>query len=135
MHPEKMKNVLALDDQERLGYFIRKCADAEEVWALRNEEGWCGMGTEDGAEAIPFWPEAAFAELLAVEDWSDCAPTAIPLRDFLKHCLPGMDTDGVLAAVFPIVNDSPSGMSAVAVRGEELKSLLQDECEQYGGLS
>ncbi|MDL2209823.1 DUF2750 domain-containing protein [Desulfovibrio sp. OttesenSCG-928-O18] len=135
MHPEKMKNVLALNDQERLGYFIKKCADSGEVWGLRNEEGWCGMGTEDDAEAMPLWPEEAFAALLAVDDWAGCKPALIPLRDFLKHWLPGMDKDGVLAAVFPILNDSPSGMSAVAVRGEELKSLLLDECEQYGGLS
>ena len=34
MHPETMKNILALDAAERLDYFVRKCLDSGEVWGL-----------------------------------------------------------------------------------------------------
>ena len=135
MHPDKMNTILAMDAAERLDYFVRKCADFEEVWGLRNEEGWCGMGTDDGKESIPFWPEEGFAALLADDEWSDCAPASITLEEFVENWLPEMQEDGVLAAVFPTPGDPAEAMNCATLEGGHLRELLLAECEQYGGLS
>lgn len=135
MHPEKMKNVLALDAQKRLSYFVQKCADSEEIWGLRNADGWCGMGTDDGKESIPFWPEEAFAVLLAEDDWADCTPARIPLEAFLMDWLPGMQEDGLLAAIFPLPTSAASGTDCVTLEAEHLRALLQEERENFWGLA
>ena len=133
MNPEKMKKILVLDEEKRLDYFVKKCAELGYVWGLRDAGGWCGMGTSENTEAIPFWPEEAFAVLLAEESWSDSSPTAIPLREFMDNWLPDMERDGILAAVFPVFDATPTGMSAIAVSGGRLRAMLLKECEQYGG--
>lgn len=131
MHPDKINAILAMDAQERFSYFIRKCADCEEIWGLRNAEGWCGMGTEEGNDSIPFWPEEAFAALLADEEWSDCAPDSVPLEEFLENWLPNMQEDGVFAAVFPIPGEATAAMDCVTLEAEQLREFLLEECEQY----
>ena len=135
MHPDKMKNILAMNANERFGYFIRKCADFEEVWGLRNDEGWCGMGTDNGGESIPFWPEESFAVLMADDEWADCTPESIPLEEFVKEWLPNMDEDGIFAAVFPVPGNPEAPVNCVTLDGLQLRDIFLEECEQYGGLS
>lgn len=134
MHPEKMKRILALDDAKRLEYFVAACAESGKVWGLRDKEGWCGMGTSENTDAIPFWPEEVFAVFMAEESWADSYPESVPLREFMEEWLPGMERDGVLAAVFPIFDATPTGMSALAVSGNHLRDLLREESDKCGGV-
>lgn len=127
MDPERMKKILALDDGQRLAYFVKTCAASGQVWGLRENGGWCGMGTGDNADAIPFWPEEAFAVLMAEEDWANSAPGTIPLDAFLNSWLPDMERDGVFAAIFPVFDATPTGMSALAVSPGHLRALLTQE--------
>ena len=43
--------------------------------------------------------EGHFAQQCAVDEWSDFAPTMLPLADFLEAWLPGMAEDGVLVVI------------------------------------
>ena len=47
MRNSKIDNVINLTASERYDYFIRKVADFEEVWGLKDAEGWALMGSED----------------------------------------------------------------------------------------
>ncbi|MGS1076170.1 DUF2750 domain-containing protein [Burkholderia glumae] len=67
-HPRKIENVLGLGKQERCDYFVRKVADFEVVWGLR-DSGWAS-GEVGGRIAVPFWPEADFASRCTVGEWS-----------------------------------------------------------------
>lgn len=133
MDPGKMKDVLGMSDADRLEYFVKKSVKNDAVWGLRDGEGWCGMGTGEDGEALPFWPEEAFAVLMAEEDWAAGRPASIPLPELIESWLPDMERDGVLAAVFPVFDATPTGMSALAVSAADLRSLLLKECEQSGG--
>lgn len=47
MRNSKIDNVINLTASERYDYFIRKVADFEEVWGLKDAEGWALMGSEE----------------------------------------------------------------------------------------
>ncbi|WP_215408494.1 DUF2750 domain-containing protein [Janthinobacterium sp. JC611] len=124
MHPEKFRQVAGLPPAERHAYFVRKAADTQEVWGL-HQEGWA-TAHANGKVAIPFWPEAAFAQACASGDWAHCQPRAIALDDFLNKWLPGMAGNDQLASVFPV----PQGSASIAAP-YDLLADLQQEAEQY----
>ena len=76
--------------------------------------------------AIPFWPEAAFAQACASGDWMDFQPRAIALDDFLTKWLPGMAGNDQQAFVFPV----PQGSVSVAAPADLLADL-RGEARQY----
>lgn len=124
MHPEKFKQVMGLPSAERHGYFVRKVADTQEVWGLYHD-GWA-TAQADAKVAIPFWPEAAYAQACASGEWEHFQPRAIALDDFLSKWLPGMAGNGQLASVFPV----PQGRASIAAP-DDLRRDLQHEAEQY----
>ncbi|WP_426070316.1 DUF2750 domain-containing protein [Janthinobacterium sp. DSP2-3-3] len=124
MHPEKFKQVAGLPSAERHAYFVRKVADTQQVWGLYHA-GWA-TAQVDGKVAIPFWPEAAFAQACAGGDWMDFRPRAIALDDFLTKWLPGMAGNDQLASVFAV----PQG-SASVVAPADLLADLREEVRQY----
>ena len=115
---------MGLSSAERHGYFVRKVADTQEVWGLHHD-GWA-TAQAGGKVAIPFWPEAAFAQACASGDWAGFQPRAIALDDFLTKWLPGMANNEQLASVFPV----PQGSANVAAPADLLADLLH-ESEQY----
>ena len=56
MRNSKIDNVINLTASERYDYFIRKVADFEEVWGLKDAEGWALMGSEEQV-LFPIWSE------------------------------------------------------------------------------
>lgn len=124
MHPEKFKQVAGLSSVERHAYFVCKVADTQEVWGL-HRDGWA-TAQVDGKVAIPFWPEAAFAQACASGDWADFQPHAIALGDFLNKWLPGMASNGQPASVFPV----PQGSASIAAPVDLLADLRED-ARQY----
>src|SRR3954468_24859057 len=95
VHPEKFKNLLSMPAQDRYGYFIRRVADAEQVWGLRTPDGrWIVSASDNGVTVYPFWPEKEFAEAAVFGDWSDATAVALPLEEFLERWLPGMQEAG-----------------------------------------
>lgn len=122
-----------MDAGERFAYFMRTRVELEEVRSLRNAEGWCGAGTEDGGESVPFWPEEAFVALMAEGGQADCVLGSIPFAGFCENWLPGMFADGVLAAVFPVPGDTVDAMDRVTLDGEQPREFLLDECEEVDG--
>ncbi|MDN2701594.1 MULTISPECIES: DUF2750 domain-containing protein [unclassified Janthinobacterium] len=124
MHPDKFKQVAGLPSAERHAYFVRKVADTQEVWGLHHD-GWA-TAQLDGKVAIPFWPEAAFAQACASGDWEHFQARAIGLDDFLAKWLPGMAENKQLAFVFPV----PQGSASIAAPGDLLADL-REEARQY----
>ncbi len=125
MHDKKIANVLSMSPEERLGYFVRKVSDFEEVWGLF-DDGWTTSETDDGAKVISFWPEQAFADKCAVEQWSSYLPKVISLSDFIEKWLPGMEKDGVLMGIFQTPENK-----AVVLAPSELLEMLNEELENY----
>ena len=56
MNNSRIKNIVNLSAAERYGYFIRKVSDFEEVWGLKDKEGWALMGNNEQV-LFPVWSE------------------------------------------------------------------------------
>jgi hypothetical protein len=124
----EFRSVTGLNGPERYSHFVRQVADFQEVWGLREPDGWVSMGDEAGARSIPFWPHRRYAEVFATAEWSDAKATSIALEDWLKQWLPGMAEEGVQVAVFPVVQQKERG---VVVPPEQLQRDLEQELERY----
>ena len=126
MNDEQFENVISLDGPSRYSHFVSKVTDWEELWSLKNDEGFVAYGDNDGNECLPFWPHPKYAEAIATDKWSDCFPHQIGLSDFLDNWLPGMLSDDVKAVIFPTLN-----AQGVVVNPTDLKDALIAELEQY----
>lgn len=122
MKNNKIDNVINLTASERYKYFIRKISDFEEVWGLKDEEGWALMGNDEQV-LFPIWCEMEFADLCK---WDKYQATAIPLNDFMEKLLPKLEEDNILLAVFP----TPKGQGIIR-KIADVRSDIEKECEQY----
>ncbi len=123
---QELAAVQALLGPERYSYFVRRVADREDLWTLRNEEGFVLYANEEGQEVVPVWPDRRFAEACSQASWDDTQPFKIDLDRWLAAWTPGMETDGRLIAVFPLPSDQ-----GVVVPPAQLADDLSAEAEQY----
>lgn len=123
---KEFEAVIGLPGPDRYGYFIKRVADTEEVWGLRDDDGWASLGDDSGQVCFPVWPHPRFAEALATDEWASYRAAAIPLSSWLEDWLPGLEEDGSQIAVFP----SPAGQGVV-VSCKELEAHLENELEEY----
>ena len=93
--------VSALPPDERLRHLVKRVADWEEVWSLREPNGWALSRGASGEVAAPFWPHPDYAQRCAAGEWAGCEPQTIALDAFFERWLPGLARDGRVAAVFP----------------------------------
>lgn len=121
----EIEALLATDAETRYRYFIKRVADWEQVWSLRNTGGWVLAETDDGQQVAPFWPFQAFAQRAAVGQWADTEPTSIPLESFMERWLPGLAGDGRLVCVLPGVDGRGPVVQPMA-----LKDDIQDELDR-----
>jgi hypothetical protein len=126
INDQEFAAVSRLSGRERYGHFIKRVADWEEVWGLRDEEGWAAVGDDEGRSCFPVWPHPRYAEALATGEWATYRAAAIPLGAWLEDWLPGMDEDGVHFAVFP----TPA-LQGVVVSCAELRAHLEHELALY----
>jgi len=125
MHAKKLESVTAMAGPARYHYFVRSIADSQVVWGLFNE-GWAQAASDEGRRALPFWPESEFAEVCATSQWAEFKPKIIPLEDFHRKWLQGMEKDGVVIAVFPTPQER-----GVFVDPSRLTADLKAEEAQY----
>jgi hypothetical protein len=118
--PAQRDDLLALGGEERYRYAVTRCVADEELWGLRDEEGWATVGDENGRVYLPLWPHAELAALCATESWGAYAPEAIRLVELLAAWLPSLAEEGWGIAVFP----TPA-MAGVHVASDQLRADLE----------
>ena len=124
-NPKEVEAMFKRKGPERYKYTLRRILDCEQVWSLRNSEGWALFGGNNVSAAMPIWPAEQFAKLCAIEDFSDCVPEMIPLRSFIEEWLSKLDNDNVLIAVLP---DTSS--NAVVVDARRFGTDLSNEVDR-----
>jgi hypothetical protein len=124
---QERQAVAALPADQRYDYFTTKVAEWEQIWSLRNVEGWVVVSSDDGEECMPVWPHADFAAEWATGDWDDCSPAAVPLDVWLARWTPGMEKDGSMVAIFPSADEE-----GVVVTPTDLRDSLHAELEKNG---
>jgi hypothetical protein len=126
LRDNEIESVILLDGPKRYGYCVKKIADQQQLWGLRQEDGWALAVDDAGHELLPVWPHEKFALLCATGIWAGHQPKAIDLDDWLERWTPGMNKDGRLVAVFPTPQDK-----GVAVDPRRLEVDLREELSQY----
>lgn len=119
-------NVIKLAPEKRYEYFVKKVCDWEEIWSLKDEKGWCQMGSPDGHECVPIWPAQRYAQALCINEWKDCSAVSISLEKWIQSWIPGMEKDRRCVAVFP----TPE-MQGIIRKPDELLADLKKELENY----
>ena len=122
LNRQQFQAVSALASHQRYRHFIGRVSDWQLVWGLRNEGGWVTALYSNGNPVAPFWPHPDYAIACAVGEWAGNAPASIDIHHFLSRWLPGMEKDGMLAAVFP----TPA-MQGVFVSPRQLQSDIEEE--------
>ncbi len=123
---KEYESVILLSGEKRYSYFVKKVADWEEVWSLRNQDGWVLAADAFGSQVIPVWPHERYAQACLTQEWQDCTPAVIDLDAWMKRWIPGMIQDGRRIAVFPTPDDK-----GVVVEPIRLQTDINEECEQY----
>ncbi|WP_323844966.1 DUF2750 domain-containing protein [Microbulbifer magnicolonia] len=127
MNNEDLEAILGLSTEERFEYFLDLVGEEREVWILVNsQEHFLKLHSEeDDFEYLPVWPAADFAAAYAGGD-TDLKPRGIPLPQFLKKWLPGLDKDGIEVGVFP-----GADKSVWITEPAELEQDLRDELSRF----
>ncbi|HBN23276.1 MAG TPA: hypothetical protein DD412_08585 [Holosporales bacterium] len=131
MHEKKIENLLKLNNDERLDYFLRHCADFEEIWGLSvSEDEWVVFKDLDGKEIFPVWPEAALADRCCFKEHKEmgASPQLISFDDFIERCIPDMLEKNIFFGVFFNLNKEANLLDPSA-----LKEKLEEEHESLYG--
>jgi uncharacterized protein DUF2750 len=56
LNDKEFAAVLALPAPRRYEYFVKKVADRDTMWSLRDRDGWVTTADDDGNLHLPFWP-------------------------------------------------------------------------------
>ncbi len=101
LNSREIESVINLPASARYQYFIKKIADLEEVWSLKNADGWVLAFDTNKDEVVPVWSHAEYAKLCIADQWKDCSPKSINLEDWMGRWVPGMIKDKRKVLVFP----------------------------------
>jgi hypothetical protein len=128
INDQQFRAVSALPAGERYGHFIRQVADWQEVWSLRDEDGWRLVGDDQGQQCMPVWPHERYAKACSTGEFSGCTAEPIPLDRWLDEWLPGARDRGWKIAVFPVSDAQERG---VVVEPQLIDTDLRAELAQY----
>jgi len=123
MSNEPIAYVLGLNCEERYDYFLSKVGEEKEIWILINEDKQFLKihAEDDNYQYVPIWPQAEFA-IDYSKDSPELSPLCIPLPEFFKKWIPGLQKDGLDIGVIP-GQDSEVWITSPT----ELKNDIQDE--------
>jgi len=125
LKPQELESVLKLSAKDRVAYAMKKFADQEEIWSLKDQNGWVLTRTPQGVDAVPIWPHAQYAAECTRGVWAGATPEVIQLDEWIEDWLPGIKNDSRLIAVFP----SPDANGAV-LASDEFARDLQEELDR-----
>lgn len=116
---DQQKKILSQNGENRLQHLVQQVVEQQEIWILTDEHGCVMLNTED-EDCIPVWPEQAFAQAWATQEWAHCTAEAISFKKWLSHWTPGLIEDELGIVVFP--DDNQEGLILFP---DELESMLQ----------
>jgi len=122
LNKAQFDNVVKLAGPARYKHFIARIADWQQVWTLKQSDGFVTFGDDEGHICVPLWPHADYAMALTVGEWATCVPVDIDLDSFKEKWLPGMTRDNYHVAVFPTPNQK-----GVVVPAARLAEDLNEE--------
>lgn len=127
MHKKQIENLLKKSANERYDYFVRYCADFEEVWGLvvENDE-WITFKDKEGDEIFPLWPHSELAEECCFQEHRSlgATPQPITLDSFIENCIPDMADNKIYFGIFYDKN-----REGLVIDGVSLQKAIEEEVE------
>lgn len=122
----QIDNVMALKPLERYKYFIKKIADFEEVWTIKDNNGDYALSDVEDNTFLSLWSAREYVESNLNCGWEDCVPIKLSLEELGDNLLPIAFENDYLINVFPV-----NGKSGFVVSLEEFTRDLNEELKQY----
>lgn len=90
-----------IPEQDVIAEFVAAALAQQQVWSLRDEEGWALAISEDDDDQLvmPFWTSAKAATESAQDEWEGFEVAEISLAEFTGDWLPGMAEDGYAVGI------------------------------------
>ncbi len=126
MNEKQFESVQSLDSNARFQHFVSKVADWEQLWAVKNDEGWLVPVAPEGFEYFPVWPHPEYAQKITDLNFPGHKAEEISLQEFLSHWLPLLQDDDVKVAVFP-----NREWTFWCIEADDLMAELVEEMRQY----
>ena len=126
MNPQQYEAVLALSSADRSSHFVGKVADWEQLWGVRNGEGWLVPVTPENIEYFPVWPHPEYAQKMTDEHFPGHNAVEISLDEFISSWLPKFEKDNVKVGVFP-----NKEWVFWVMEPNDLLECLKEECALY----
>ncbi|MGO4452761.1 DUF2750 domain-containing protein [Arthrobacter sp. RAF14] len=81
--------------------FYREVIEHQEVWTVRDQNGFPAPEGSDGHRTMPFWSLLSRAErvITSVPAYRDFELISLPLKRWMEAWLPGLDRDGILVGL------------------------------------
>ena len=110
---------------DRYQYFIKRVADFEVMYSLKNGDEWAIAELEDN-KVFSLWSAEVFAKKNAVGEWSNFEPIEIDFDLFEDEIVPFITENNFLLNVFSV-----NGKSGFVVELEEFMRDLKEEIKKY----
>lgn len=123
---KEFNSLLQSNGLKRYEYFIKRITDWQEIWSLRNDEGWTLGKDDEGYELVPVWPHSKYAALCSIGDWANTYPYPIKLQDWIERWIPGIKSDNRRVSVFPTADGN-----SIVVAPERLEADIGRQLEFY----
>ncbi len=81
MNPQQFDAVLELSSSDRCSHFIGKVADWEQLWGVKNSEGWLVPVTPEELEYFPVWPHPEYAQKIVDENFEGHEAVEISIQE------------------------------------------------------
>ncbi|MGO2387844.1 MAG: DUF2750 domain-containing protein [Pseudoalteromonas sp.] len=125
MNEHQFSAVLSLSAEKRSRHFIERVADWEQLWGVKNDDGFFFCINAEGMKSVPVWPHPDYADVFtnSIENYAVCE---LSLHEFIDYWLPLFKNESINIAVFPNqqwVFDE--------IEPDVLSELLNQETSQY----
>lgn len=92
---------VSMDAAQRAKALVECIIKNKEIWVLTDDDGCVMLSTED-EDGVPVWPSHTMAEAWATEEWEQCRPESISLRDFNERWIAGLTSDDLCIMLCPL---------------------------------
>lgn len=111
----------------RYEYFVKRVADQEVLWALKDQQGLVMLEDGGNQRSLLLWPFEEFVLTCKNAIWENCVAEKIALNHVMNDLLPALSQDGVMVAVFFV----PPENTAFLVQAADLRDDLRQACLLY----
>lgn len=104
INDKELQSVSTLGAFDRYRYFIKKIADADELWTLKSKEEKFALSEVDNNFLLPFWSAKEYIQSCLNGEWKNYNPLSLSLDEFESKIVPIIKGKGYLLDIFPVNN-------------------------------